>query len=226
MAESYRGLTIRIGGDTTKLNQALHTTNQAISGTQSSMRKLSDALKLDPTSFKAAQLQVGEFASQASNASARLVTLNDAMQQIGGELKTFNGSASTVRALADSWGNVNMVASQTRDYYSAVTKTIATSYTELSKLHSEAANAAGLNMAERLAKSFSDMNFDDVIKGVDAVNNMFGSKQSNLDDLLTKLGDMKSRYAELTREAQGYKDNIADFDELNTIWTKLVKQFI
>jgi len=56
MAESYRGLTIRIGGDTTKLTQALHTANQAISGTQSSMKKLSDALKMDPT-----RIQVAEF---------------------------------------------------------------------------------------------------------------------------------------------------------------------
>lgn len=213
MAESYRGLTIQIGGDTTKLTKALHTANQAVSGTQSSLKKLSDALKLDPTSLKASQLQVGAFAEQASNAATRLVTLNDAMQQVGNNVKIFGGSAATVRELAASWGNVNMVASQTRDYYAALTKTIATNYTELSKFHDEAAKVSGVNMAEKLGESFQKMDFDAVIKGVTEINSTFGSSTNNLNGLIKKLDEMRNNYAKLTDEAQGYKDVIADFEE-------------
>ena len=213
MAESYRGLTIRIGGDTTKLTQALHTANQAISGTQSSMKKLSDALKMDPTSLKASQLQVGEFASQASNAATRLVTLNNAMRQVGDEIKTFNGSSATVRELADSWGNVNMVASQTRDYYAALTKTIATNYTELSKFHAEAAKVSGVKMAEKLGESFEKMDFNAVISGVAEINTAFGNSKNNLTDLIGRLGEMRQRYTDLTEKAQEYKDAISNFDQ-------------
>ena len=210
MAESYRGLTIRIGGDTTKLTQALHTANQAISGTQSSMRKLSDALKMDPTSLKASQLQVGEFAAQASNAATRLVTLNDAMKQVGDEIRTFNGSAATVREMANSWGNVNMVASQTRDYYEALTKTLATTYTEFSKTYSEASKMASIDMAKGFSLEYG--NFGDMAKQIKEVAAAFNANDDQVKRFSEKLEKISQRYDELVVKQEQYQEIVDNGD--------------
>ena len=188
MAESYRGLTIRIGGDTTKLNAALKSTNQAISGTQSQMRKLSDALKMDPSSLRAAQLQIGAFASQASNAATRLVTLNDAMRQVGDRVRTFHGSTSTISEMAKNWGNVSMKAAQARDYYAKLTETIATNYTELSKLNKETAKAAQSEF-----KSGFDIDKTDFDNMKELVALVDGSKRG-IKEQLDSLKEIQAQY--------------------------------
>ena len=224
MAESYRGLTIRIGGDTTKLTQALHTANQAISGTQSSMKKLSDALKMDPTSLKASQLQVGEFAAQASNAATRLVTLNDAMRQVGDEIRTFNGSAATVREMANSWGNVNMVASQTRDYYEALTKTLATTYTEFSKTYSEASKMASIDMAKGFSLEYG--NFGDMAKQIKEVAAAFNANDDQVKRFSEKLEKISQRYDELAVKQEQYQEIIDNGDIGSEEFEKAANQIL
>ena len=64
MAESYRGLTIRIGGDTTSLQKALRTTNSAIAQTNQEMRKLGQAVRLDPSNVTAYTQQLGYVSQQ------------------------------------------------------------------------------------------------------------------------------------------------------------------
>lgn len=207
MAESYRGLTIRIGGDTTKLTKALHTANQAVTGTQSSMKKLSDALKLDPTSLRASQLQVGEFAAQASNAATRLVTLNDAMRQVGDEIKVFNGSAATVREMAESWGNVNMVASQTRDYYQALTATLATTYTEFSKTYSEASKMASIKMTD--GWELGRTSLDQMLSSVKEMSTQFNANDRQVENFTKKITSLQERYDKLAATYAEYQHAVA-----------------
>lgn len=49
MANRIAGITVEIGGDTTKLNKALETVNGTIKGTQSQLKDVEKLLKLDPT---------------------------------------------------------------------------------------------------------------------------------------------------------------------------------
>ena len=48
MANNIKGITIQIGGDTTKLDKALAGTNKQIKTTQSELKAVEKALKLDP----------------------------------------------------------------------------------------------------------------------------------------------------------------------------------
>lgn len=207
MAESYRGLTIQIGGDTTKLTKALHTADQAASGTQSTLKKLSDALKLDPTSLKASQLQVGAFASQAANAATRLTTVNEAMRQISNEVKTFNGSTATVKQLADSWGNVNMTVSQTRDYYNALTKSLATNYTEFSKLYSEASKMASVKMTD--GWELGTTSIDTMLSKVKEVGAAFGANKNQVTSFTSKISSLQERYDKLAEKYKEYQAAVA-----------------
>ena len=49
MANRIKGITVEIGGDTTGLDKALKSTNNAIRDTQSQLRDVEKLLKLDPT---------------------------------------------------------------------------------------------------------------------------------------------------------------------------------
>lgn len=206
MAQSYRGLTIQIGGDTTKLNAALKSANQAVSSTQSGLRKLSDALKLDPTSLKASQLQVSAFAEHASNAATRMATLNDAMRQVGDQMKVFNGTAQSIRSMADGWDDVSMKAAQTREYYAKLTETIATSYSGLTRLHSEASKVAGESLSKNLADSVKGMDFTKIIDSVKDLREAFGSNGGQLTDMLKTLRSMQTEYDKLSAKAKEYQE--------------------
>lgn len=48
MANRIRGITIEIGGDTTKLDKALSGTNKNIKDTQSALKDVERLLKMDP----------------------------------------------------------------------------------------------------------------------------------------------------------------------------------
>ena len=48
MGESYRGLTVRIGGDATGLVKALHEVSSAANATQSQIRRISKGLSASP----------------------------------------------------------------------------------------------------------------------------------------------------------------------------------
>lgn len=44
-----QGITVEIGGDTTRLSKALEAVNKSIKGTQSGLKNVNKLLKLDPT---------------------------------------------------------------------------------------------------------------------------------------------------------------------------------
>ena len=48
MANRIKGITIEIGGDTTKLDKALAGTNKTLNNTQKQLRDVEKLLKLDP----------------------------------------------------------------------------------------------------------------------------------------------------------------------------------
>ncbi len=172
MAESYRGLTVRINGDTTNLNAALKATRQAASGVQSDLRKISQALKLDPTSLKASQLQMGAIAEQVANTADRVTTLNEALKQVGASVP--EGASQTIKEMADSTQRAHMNAALAQEDYNRLTKSLATAYTELSKLHSEAAKGVGKKLASDLTDSVKDMDFSGIKDSLKEVRSTFG----------------------------------------------------
>ena len=85
MSDAYKGLTIRIGADTTRLQDAMRASSRAADETRKHMRLLENAAKLDPTSVKAVQLQFKELAGQSSAYSKTLHTLKTALAQLDAE---------------------------------------------------------------------------------------------------------------------------------------------
>ena len=78
MANKIKGITIEIGGDTTKLDKALSGTNKQIKSTQSELKAVEKALKLDPGNTELIAQKQRLLADAVSATSEKLNTLKQA----------------------------------------------------------------------------------------------------------------------------------------------------
>lgn len=78
MANRIRGITVEIGGDTTKLDKALRGTNKELSSTQSALKDVERLLKLDPGNTTLLEQKQRLLASAVDTTAQKLKTLQDA----------------------------------------------------------------------------------------------------------------------------------------------------
>ena len=81
MANRIKGITVEIGGDTTKLSKALEGVNKNIRSTQTQLKDVERLLKLDPTSTELLAQKQSLLTNAVSATSEKLDTLRSAAQQ-------------------------------------------------------------------------------------------------------------------------------------------------
>ena len=148
MAETYKGLTIRIGGDTTRLQSALRSADSAISNTQRQLRAMTQALKMDPSSTSALNRQLELTGRRAVEINQRLATLKSSLRDISGQRVDFlNGeqSAKTIGQLASETADASKRAAEAKESYNAING-------ELERLYKSINSAARAN--KQFGKSF------------------------------------------------------------------------
>lgn len=82
-----RGITVEIGGDTTKLDKALAGTNKQLSATQQALRDVERLLKLDPGNTELLAQKQRLLAQAAETTAKKLDTLKEAAQSANQALK-------------------------------------------------------------------------------------------------------------------------------------------
>lgn len=88
MAGQLKGITIQIGGDTTKLSKALGDVNSKTKSLQSELKGVNSLLKLDPGNVTLLKQKQDLLNKSIANTKEKLSTLKSAMKQIdGGEVK-------------------------------------------------------------------------------------------------------------------------------------------
>ena len=194
MAESYRGLTIRIGGDTTKLSQALKGAERSASDTQSVLRKLNDAVKLDPSNIEAANMQMGAMASSAAATAMKLVGLREAIKQVGS--MEFDGKS--VQQLSEETRNAQINANIARESYNKLTESLAQMYTKVTDLVGQQAKLGSAQLATQLKKEFdlSKVSVDDLKTAIDGLAPAIKPSVTQIDAYLSKVTQLKARYLE------------------------------
>ncbi len=130
MANRIKGLTVEIGGDTTKLQDALKGVDSQIRTTQSNLRDMNKLLKLDPGNTDLLTQKHRALSDAISQTKERLITLKEAQRQADEALK--NGAI-------------------TQDQYDALQREIEETTQELKKLEEQAiksGTALGTKMQE------------------------------------------------------------------------------
>ena len=135
-AGAYKGLTIQIGADTTKLASALRGADSAIFKTQKQLNNLAKAAKLDPGNKQIQNLQLGALSNQATNVAREIALLQTGIDELGDKkvLKE-NGeeSVKTIKELADETENVALKAIDVKDAYNEVNDELKDLYAQIKK---------------------------------------------------------------------------------------------
>ena len=85
-ANNIKGITIEIGGDTTKLGNALKDVNSTISKTQKELKEVDKALNLDPGNVELLEQKQRDLAKAVEATSDKLKTLKEAQKQAAEQL--------------------------------------------------------------------------------------------------------------------------------------------
>ena len=136
MTSKIKGITIEIGGDTTGLDKALKGTNDNIRKTQSELKQVNAALKLDPSNTELLEQKQRALADAVSATSEKLDTLKLAQEQAAEQLAR---------------GDIG------QDQYDALTREIVNTEDALRKAKAEAENfSVGMEKAKVAVSKVGD----------------------------------------------------------------------
>lgn len=82
MANDIKGITVKIGADTTDLSKAMSSANRSISTTQKQLNEVQKALKLDPSNTELLAQKYRLLTEKADETRKKLQTLKDAQSQV------------------------------------------------------------------------------------------------------------------------------------------------
>ncbi|MBQ3339752.1 MAG: phage tail tape measure protein [Atopobiaceae bacterium] len=202
---SYRGLTIRIGGDVTKLTKALTTANRAITATQGQLKRLNQATKLDPGNTGEMASRLDLVRRKALEVASRMAVLSDAVRQVGDS----KSGGNSIKDLARRTEDAALDASKARDRYNELNSSLATFY-KLAKKN------AGIDLKadENLGNTDAWVRATDTLrKQLDA--GKFGDDTEQIRKLVENAQRFKSVWAEVSANLKE-KNTVAQFVDLNS----------
>ena len=110
MANSkIRGITIEIGGDTTKLDKALGSVDKKVKGTQVELREVNKLLKIDPTNTEMLAQKQALLTDAISETKEKLDILKNAESQVQEQFKKGEVSEEQYKALKRELGRTEWV---------------------------------------------------------------------------------------------------------------------
>ncbi|MCD8126731.1 MAG: phage tail tape measure protein [Clostridiales bacterium] len=126
MANRIAGITVEIGGDTTKLQTALKSVNSEIKSTQSQLKDVNNLLKLDPTNTELLTQKQKLLTEAISETKEKLTTLKTAAEQANEQLQ--NGEITQEqydalqREIVDTEEKLKSLADQAAESNAALVK--------------------------------------------------------------------------------------------------------
>lgn len=198
-AGAYKGLTIRIGADTTRLSSALRGANSAIYKTQSELNKLNKAARLDPGNSNVVQMQIGALSAQATGAAAKFDMLNKSMEELGNQKAS--GSNQSIKELAEQTDNVALAAENAKDRYNAVDKELDSVYTSVKDLSGIDLGKATRESPEAYDKAVQKLReWASEAKNQDAVKAWSEANHTSIEGTISDIDHMKSVWSDASAQ--------------------------
>ena len=124
-SKNIKGITIRIGGDTTELSKALKDVNSIVAKSNSELKSLNQALKLDPKNTELLSQKQEVLRNNIKATTERLNTLKEAQKQMG---------------------SYNSLTDEQKESYRALTVEISKTETALKGMNKELKSTSGINL--------------------------------------------------------------------------------
>ena len=126
-SKNIKGITIEIGGNTTKLENALKDVNKVVYNTNNELKNLNKALKLDPKNTELLAQKQELLQKNVKATTDRLNTLKEAQRQMG---------------------NYNSLTEEQKENYRALSVEIAKSENALKQMNSELKKTNGIDLSK------------------------------------------------------------------------------
>lgn len=231
MAETYKGLTIRIGGDTSGLQKSLRAVNSSIAQTEAQLRKMRTALRLDPGNTDAITKSLDLMGNKAIETQRRVLTLKRQIDQLGGERVQLLGgkqSTETVRQLAELTEDASARAAEARKQYNAITEELAGFYRPINETVTATSELDGavdkatdsvrqFGKAWREAHNGKDFSTSDLIdeEGLESAIAQLRQLGIISEEQAAKLRSLRERFGEAFDENQ-IAQVVSQLDKMNT----------
>lgn len=184
MSKRIQGITIEIDGNTTKLNDALKDTSKVISSTNSEIKDLNQALKLDPKNTELLSQKQEVLKNNIAATAEKLETLKEAQRQMG---------------------DYNSLTDEQKENYRALSVEIAKSENALTNMNAELKNMNKIDLSKvkDTLKKVGEVALD-VVKKVGQVTAAIGTAMAGV-----VAAGVKS-YAELEQNIGGVETLFGD----------------
>ena len=225
MANSkIKGITIELGGDTTKLDKALSNSEKQSKNLQSELKGINTLLKFDPSSIELITQKQQVLSESIEATRSKLNTLKDAQVQVQAQFEKGDITAEQYRSfqreivstqkklndLENQQSQLNSVLNQAESAYSSLTKKISSQEDELSSLKKEYTNIVlefgdTSQAAQDLAKRITDLSGE-----LNDNKTKLNNAERAAEDLSQSLKDANNS----AKNTDGYtvsKDVLADF---------------
>lgn len=136
MAE-YAGLEIRIGGNTTKLTNALKAPTKSAAELQRQIRQATRAMQFDPTALKNVDTRIRLTGNRMESLQSKAQLVKTAMKQLGDTMTGVfdeKGEPKSVRRIAEETQNLSLKAKQADERFNNLTGTLAQIYEAWNKV--------------------------------------------------------------------------------------------
>ena len=200
-----KGITIEIGGDTTKLDQALERTNKELNTTQSNLRDVERLLKIDPKNTELLAQKQKYLAEAVETATKRVETLKQAISQADEAIKRDADYKAAYEPLKEQLDKVNATITGLKNNADSMKQQF-----EAGKISTEQYDAFNQKLEESRQKS------DELKAAIKALDEQFSGArfdQSQLEAMERELIDNTEELKNLTREAKNSEtglDRLAD----------------
>lgn len=119
MAGIYKGLTIKLGADTTGLSDALNRIDSQTRGLKRNMSAVNKAFKLDPGNAELQRQKMEAYQKEIQNASKRLETLKQAESEIGKQGMSTEAWDTLQREIATTEAELRRLTEEYRNFVAA-----------------------------------------------------------------------------------------------------------
>ena len=196
MAKRIQGICIEIDGNTTKLNDALKSTNNVIYKTNSELKQLNQALKLDPKNTELLSQKQELLKKNISATTDKLNSLKQAQKQMGDYNKLTDEQKENYRALSTQ-------ISKTESSLKSMNKELkASANIDLSKLKDglKKAGEVALDVAKKLTAATAAIGGALVALVAQGVKS-YAQLEQNIGGVETMFGDSAQKVIENAKQA-------------------------
>ena len=237
MANNIKGITIEIGGDTTKLEKALGGVNKEVKSTQSELREVEKLLKLDPKNTEALAQKQELLGKAVGETKEKLDILKTAESQVQEQFKKGEVSEEQYRALKreieateislqkleEEANKSNLSLEKVGDAFGKVGDKATEIGTKMSVV---SAGIAAIGTASVAAAMELDDGYDTIITKTGATgealeelnqvaDNLFTNMPIEMEDAGTAVGEINTRFGATGEVLEELSEQFIEFAEIN-----------